>query len=272
VRETIDIQKPGSLEQVSILIISLTFNSSSTTANTTIHVPFALLNLTLETPLVSPSVQYFPCSPYTPSDGTTYHLGRAFLQAAFSAQNWQTNTSWLAQAPGPDVPSEQITIIDSSATTLSAIVNGPDWYSTWSSTLRPLNGSTSTSNTSSSSSTPSSNSNSGKLSGGAIAGIVIGVLAAIALVLLLALFFIRRKNRAARSQSSRGYALTDQSTGHEASQEEVAEAPASQIHEVEGLESKGARSEKPIEMEDPHYSPITELPGSDVAHSDMKFR
>lgn len=68
----------------------LSFTFSSGGRNSSIYVPFALLNLTLENPLVNTSMSYFPCSPYTPFDGSTYHLGRAFLQAAFLAQNWQT--------------------------------------------------------------------------------------------------------------------------------------------------------------------------------------
>jgi hypothetical protein len=63
-----------------------------------IKVPFALLNLTLDTPITNTPVQYFPCTPY---DTSTPVLGRAFLQAAFIGRNWETQTSWIAQAPGP---------------------------------------------------------------------------------------------------------------------------------------------------------------------------
>jgi hypothetical protein len=63
-----------------------------------IKVPFALLNLTLDTPITNAPVQYFPCTPY---DTSTPVLGRAFLQAAFIGRNWETQTSWIAQAPGP---------------------------------------------------------------------------------------------------------------------------------------------------------------------------
>jgi hypothetical protein len=67
------------------------------TDNVVIKVPFALLNLTLDTPITDTPVQYFPCLPYD----STPKLGRAFLQAAFIGRNWNTRTSWLAQAPGP---------------------------------------------------------------------------------------------------------------------------------------------------------------------------
>lgn len=78
------------------------------TDNVIIKVPFALLNLTLDTPIVGTPTQYFPCHSYDPETGknndkTTdpYRLGRAFLQAAFFGRNWRSQTTWLAQAPGP---------------------------------------------------------------------------------------------------------------------------------------------------------------------------
>ncbi|GAB7354269.1 hypothetical protein MBLNU459_g4798t2 [Dothideomycetes sp. NU459] len=146
--------------------LSFTFKSSGD--NNTIYVPFALLNLTLESPIVNSATQYFPCSPYSPSAKQAYHLGRAFLQAAFLAKNWATDTIWLAQAPGPDTPPIQVTTISPSDNTLAAMINAPSWYDTWSGTLEALP----------SSSTPSAtatvapgSSSSGSISGGAIAGI-----------------------------------------------------------------------------------------------------
>ena len=74
----------------------------STYGNLTIKVPFQLLNLTLEFPIVSSQQQYFPCQPFHASDGGgSYYLGRAFLQAAFFSINWETQTFFLAQGPGP---------------------------------------------------------------------------------------------------------------------------------------------------------------------------
>jgi hypothetical protein len=49
-----------------------------------IKVPFALLNLTLDTPITNAPVQYFPCTPYNTSAPV---LGRAFLQAASIRRN-----------------------------------------------------------------------------------------------------------------------------------------------------------------------------------------
>lgn len=63
-----------------------------------IKVPFALLNLTLEAPLVKTPTQYFPCM----ATNSTPVLGRAFLQATFVGVNWSEEKWFLAQAPGPD--------------------------------------------------------------------------------------------------------------------------------------------------------------------------
>lgn len=67
--------------------------------NITIKVPFRLLNLTLEAPIVSSPQQYFPCRPFTNSEGN-YFLGRAFLQAAYIGINWEISRWFLGQAPG----------------------------------------------------------------------------------------------------------------------------------------------------------------------------
>ncbi|KAK4208388.1 hypothetical protein QBC37DRAFT_353739 [Rhypophila decipiens] len=77
-------------------------------ANLTIKVPLRLLYLTLEPPLVTESTPYFPCRPVStfpsiPTSWTPGILGRAFLQAAFSATDFQHNITYLAQAPGPDI-------------------------------------------------------------------------------------------------------------------------------------------------------------------------
>lgn len=73
---------------------------NSGAGNLTIKVPFQLLNLTLEAPIVSQTQQYFPCRPFQASDGTgAYFFGRAFLQAAFLGMNWEQRKWFLAQAP-----------------------------------------------------------------------------------------------------------------------------------------------------------------------------
>jgi len=114
-----------------------------------------------------------------------YHLGRAFLQGAALAQNWQTNKSWLAQAPGPKIPSANVKSLASTDTALGGMANPPSWESTWEGILVPLK----------TVSIPTSGSSSG-LSSGAKAGIGIGVtLAVLGALGIAALFIWRRKRR-----------------------------------------------------------------------------
>lgn len=171
---------------------------SSGPSSTTINIPFALLNLTLGTPLVSSDTQYFPCSPWTPSSAG-YYLGRSFLQGALLAQNWNTSTLFLAQAPGPGVTDTYIKTIAYTDTTISLAGSQPSWDSTWSSTLKALPVNTNSTTSGTTSGTTSKSSTSSSLSGGAIAGIVIGVIALLALIAVL-VFFVRRRGR--RNQAS----------------------------------------------------------------------
>lgn len=248
--------------------LKFNFISSDASANTAIHVPLALLNLTLQSPLVSTDTQYFPCSPYSPSDGTTYHLGRAFLQAAFVAQNWGTNTSWLAQAPGPGLSAEQITNLEPDDATLASMVNGPDWLSTWSGHLKALD----TSSTGSGSS--AAHSGSSGLSGGAIAGIVIGVIAGLAVVAAILWFVLRRKRRARRGGAGGGgpegeheeLKEMDSVSGvmSEAGSRPVLEVQGSEIHEAGASEVKKGLLDKPVELGGSEGLSLVELPGSDV--------
>lgn len=230
----------------------LSFTFSSGGQNSSIYVPFALLNLTLENPLVNTSMSYFPCSPYTPSDGTTYHLGRAFLQAAFLAQNWQTKKLWLSQAPGPGASSTSIKSIASTDDTITPMKNAPSWDSTWSSRLTALPMSTSSSNTTNG--LTAANSTSGDLSGGAIAGVVIGALAGIAGVSALTFFLWRRKRNA--SQEHKKWAETNNesiSPGYDVeskhySDPSIRELQSSSIVEMPTQEKAGTNS-RPVEIE-----------------------
>ena len=115
--------------------------------NLTIKVPFQLLNLTLEPPIIQELRQYFPCQPLT-SVGMTGHssiLGRAFLQSAYVSINWEANFSlvqgpvdravfFLAQAPGPGVNGTDVQPITSE---LRKLVSRPmddfakSWAQTW---------------------------------------------------------------------------------------------------------------------------------------------
>jgi hypothetical protein len=177
----------------------LSFNFSSNNGKeSTISVPFAHLNLTLTTPIVSSSTQYFPCKPWTPNT-TGYTLGGAFLQSAFLAQNWQENKLFLAQAPGPDFLSASVQKIGYTDTTLTPAKNPPSWEDSWSSTLKALpaskSGSSSSSASSSSSSAPSDPQERSAIFGAAIGGIVVGVIAGLAIIGFVTWFLIRRRKQ-----------------------------------------------------------------------------
>lgn len=118
--------------------LSFTFRAAGLdTANITIKVPFQLLNLTLEAPLITTPIQYFPCQP--PQDTNEWSLGRAFLQAAFFGIDWGDGPGrwYLAQAPGPNTASSpnQSPFSNSSTVTPSA---GISWNNTWEGSWFPL--------------------------------------------------------------------------------------------------------------------------------------
>lgn len=97
-----------------------------------INIPFQLLNLTLEAPIVKTPTQYFPCSP---SDLQTYVLGRAFFQAAFIGANWapgaQSAYWFMGQARGPNTPHVLTVIAIADTATNISSDDGSTWESTW---------------------------------------------------------------------------------------------------------------------------------------------
>ncbi|PVH80651.1 hypothetical protein DL98DRAFT_627196 [Cadophora sp. DSE1049] len=106
--------------------------------NLTISVPFKLLNLTLTAPLTTTPTAYFPCKAETQ---THYQLGRAFLRAAFVGGNWNADnrsaTWWLAQAPGPNLPSQvNIVVVGDEDRSISG--STADWTSTWKGSWKAL--------------------------------------------------------------------------------------------------------------------------------------
>ncbi|KAL4727778.1 hypothetical protein ACLX1H_004467 [Fusarium chlamydosporum] len=109
--------------------LSFEFISTSNTDPVKIRIPFMHLNLTLEAPLVTEPVPYFPCHV---NGGNRWVLGRAFLQDAFIAANMRrgVDTWWLAQAPGPNIQatSNPATIGEKDTTVQKG---GNDWNQSW---------------------------------------------------------------------------------------------------------------------------------------------
>ncbi|KAJ5216100.1 uncharacterized protein N7498_002507 [Penicillium cinerascens] len=187
--------------------LSFLFQKDSTNnQNITIKVPFALLNLTLEATLVTEETPYFPCYP---SDND-YSLGRAFLQAAFVAENYGTGdgygTWFLAQAPGPGlVDVSDQTNIQVSSSSIPATSNS--WEVSWDSHWTALPSSTATSNSTNSTNSTTAGSGartsgSSGLSQGAKIGIGVGCgLGGAVLICGLAWLFVIRRRRNQRQSA-----------------------------------------------------------------------
>jgi len=173
--------------------LSFTFAPGTGFTNT-INVPFALLNLTLDTPLTQTPTPYFACSPWLPS-AAPYNLGRAFLQAAFLAQNWQTGKLFLAQAPGPDYAAPDVRKIAATDNSLLGMTDPPDWLSTWSSVFEAQPDGSGNSPTDAA---KSDESNDGP-STATIAGAAVGALVAVALIAAISLCWLRRRRRHRRA-------------------------------------------------------------------------
>ena len=176
--------------------------------NLTIKVPFQLLNLTLESPIVSSPQQYFPCRPFQANDGSgNYFLGRAFLQAAFIGINWGIHKWFMAQAPGPSVGATDTQRIGPNDTSIDS---DPISYfaATWSKDWTPLSQSDNASSKNTLPSNASSNSigspkahPSKNLSSNAKAGIGAGVsVGALATAVFALVVFLRREKSVAPIQ------------------------------------------------------------------------
>ncbi|KAI1375735.1 acid protease [Hypoxylon crocopeplum] len=180
-------------------VLEFVFIGDSNTKNVTISVPFRHLNLTLTAPLIDKPTQYFPC--YT-GPFKSYTLGRAFLQDAFVGANWGAKSWWLAQAPGPNIPSPSVVELGDSD---SVKASSNDWKESWSGSwtaLKPedVASSASVSAPSETISEPAevTGSPSAGLSTGAQAGIGVGVgIAGLAIIGAIAFFFLRRRKAGA---------------------------------------------------------------------------
>ena len=181
--------------------------------NLTIKVPLSLLNLTLEPPIVTAPLQYFPCQPFTASDGSGNNfLGRAFLQAAFFAINWEQSIYYIAQAPGPSPDAPNIQSLGPNDMTLQSDP-AYKFADSWSKTWTPFENHQSASNTPQVQPSPSDASSDNRsggndLSKGVVAGISTGAaIGAIAIAAAAWLLWRRwrkaRKTRAEQENDSR---------------------------------------------------------------------
>ncbi|CAG8341131.1 unnamed protein product [Penicillium salamii] len=198
----------------------------------TIKVPFALLNLTLEAPLVETPTQYFPCM----ATNSTPVLGRAFLQAAFVGVNWLHSGKWfLAQAPGPDASFivDTATMDESSPSVSGSSSSWEDtWKRQWVALPKASTDTTNGTHSPSDTTTPDTG-----LSTTAKMGIIVG--SAIGGALTLAMicgFWIRRRRRHRQHSTHEDKDAMLNEDNKNKSQPELVEAPVSewkQLHELD---------------------------------------
>jgi hypothetical protein len=183
--------------------LAFTFQRTGAQGDLTVNVPFSLLNLTLTSPLVSSPTPYFPCKsfiPKKPSDSLQqgdYHLGRAFLQAAFIGMNWNNSKWWMAQAPGPQALLPTVTSLQNSSETITAIAGQSLWASSWDGIWTPLP----EQETNNNDAQPLQTDESG-LSTGAKVGIAVGAVVGVAALGGAAYLVFRNRKRTSNDTSS----------------------------------------------------------------------
>lgn len=193
--------------------------------NITVKVPFAYLTNTLDKPVVSKQTPYFPCQPgIYPS----VVLGRAFMQSAFIATNYDTNITYVAQGPGPNVDQ---TIVKAFPTDGSALSTNPaDSFSkTWSGFWTPIPD------------PAEKQSSSNTLSAAQVAGIVVGVVLAVVTAVLGAwyIWYQRKKKRAAlaaatESENSSALQEADSTSIDKKDEKNEVDAEDTAVHELAG--------------------------------------
>ncbi|KAF7713197.1 Uncharacterized protein PECH_001589 [Penicillium ucsense] len=206
------------------------------TAQFSVKVPFALLNLTLQAPLVAQPTPYFPCM------GTDSQpvLGRAFLQAAFIGVHWADARWFLAQAPGPDASFIQ-NVIALSAKSASVESSGNSWEGTWSKFWTPLSSASPSNTTATSipSATTSSSTTATAHGNGLSTAVKAGIGAAAGVVGLLiiagACWFLFHRKRTEKSSTIDGEVtyVPPKPRLVQAEPWEVGDTRPSQLHELE---------------------------------------
>lgn len=183
-------------------------------ANVTIKVPFSLLNLTLDKPIVQKPTVYFPCQSYEPSQNKPYILGRAFLQAAFLGRNWNRQISWLGQAPGPGISKNGLgnvmLDIDNGDVDLKDVFTNEQLLAqSWNNYLTPLPEASPTAapsssplSSSSTTATPGSDLPSAGISVPVKIGIGLGAAAVVLLAIGVCLMFMRHRRRAKSTKTT----------------------------------------------------------------------
>jgi hypothetical protein len=217
--------------------LSSTFQQGGVQGNLSINVPFSLLNLTLNPPLVVTPTHYFPCKSFIPRKSSDslqqadYHLGRAFLQAAFIGMNWNNSKWWMAQAPGPRAMLPTVTSLQNLSETITAIAGQSLWTSSWDSIWTPL----AEQNANSDNLQPPSANASG-LSPVTKAGIAVGVVAGAA-ALLGAAFLLRRRRKRHSNKTSSGVPLNEPYPEYQQQQQQHDSQPMF-ISELQGAENE----------------------------------
>ena len=170
---------------------------SLSSGNLTIKIPFPLLNLTLEPPIVTSQQQYFPCQPSSADiDEKFFFLGRAFLQAAFFGINWQSQSFFLAQAPGPNHSPADIRPMfqnQRSMTSNPLSTFSDSWVPTWGND-RERNVSTNTS--------AQGGDSHHRISPGVVAGILVSAAVVAIAVIAVAVIMQRRRKRSHLKQQT----------------------------------------------------------------------
>ncbi|KAH6688880.1 aspartic peptidase domain-containing protein [Plectosphaerella plurivora] len=202
--------------------------------NHTIKIPFKLLNLTLEAPIVDAKnpTRYFPCQPMTQTREGIYQLGRAFLQGAFVGFNYEKNVVYLAQGPGPNMAQSVLRTLEVNddmprSNTIDSFAES--WMASWT-----VLESDSSEGSSSGDGDADGQGQGGVLSAGAKAGAAVGAVCGLVLVVVMAGFFWRRTWR--RQQAGRDQAAfsLDVRGPEEKTKATTAEAPGTEMrHELE---------------------------------------